>query len=156
MKELKKQIMKLLKQKLSAYGFKKKQYFLIRTVKEGNVVQIIAPGFAHGVRQRISVSISVAVIYKDINNEAIKFGELNRLKHPGAMEITDIGYHLINEIDRDSIAAHKGRLFPIIYYMRNEKERALEMRVQFPKKIIPSIKQNENQILKSFKFHINH
>jgi len=173
MKELKKQIMELLQQKLSVYGFKKKQYFLIRTVKEDNVVQIIAPGFAHGVRQRISVSISVGVIYKDINNEAIKFGEPDRLKHPGAMEITDIGYimpqkdyhewhialnsdvqsiendinnivstiiqygfphlemlseedNLINEIDRDSITAHKGRLIPIIYYMRNEKERALQ------------------------------
>ena len=37
MKELKKQIMELLQQKLSVYGFKKKQYFLIRTVKEDNV-----------------------------------------------------------------------------------------------------------------------
>lgn len=60
MKELKKQIWELLQQKLSVYGFKKKQYFLIRTVKEDNVVQIIAPGFAHGVRQRISVSFLLA------------------------------------------------------------------------------------------------
>ena len=174
MKELKKQIMELLQQKLSVYGFKKKQQrLLIRTVKENNVVQIIALGFAHRERHRIFISISVGVIYKNINDEGIKFGEPDRLKHPGAMEITDIGYimpqkdyhewhialnsdiqsiendinnivstivqygfphlemlseedNLINEIDRDSTAAHKGRLIPIIYYMRNEKERALE------------------------------
>ena len=47
MKELKKQILELLYQKLSVYGFKKKQQrLLIRTVKENNVVQIIALGFA--------------------------------------------------------------------------------------------------------------
>lgn len=41
MKELKKQILELLYQKLSVYGFKKKQQrLLIRTVKENNVVQI--------------------------------------------------------------------------------------------------------------------
>ena len=50
MKELKKQILELLYQKLSVYGFKKKQQrLLIRTVKENNVVQIIALGFAQNI-----------------------------------------------------------------------------------------------------------
>ena len=34
--------------------------------------------------------------------------------------------NLINEIDRNSTKAHKGRLIPIIYHMRNEKEQALQ------------------------------
>ena len=93
MKELKKQILELLYQKLSVYGFKKKQQrLLIRTVKENNVVQIIALGFAHRERHRIFISISVGVIYKNINNEAIKFGEANRLKYYNPMECIHIGY----------------------------------------------------------------
>ena len=80
MKELKKQIMELLQQKLSVYGFKKKQQdLLIRTVKEGNVVQMIILGFAHRERHRISVTISFGVIYKNINDEGIKFGDSNHL-----------------------------------------------------------------------------
>ena len=60
--------MELLQQKLSVYGFKKKQQdLLIRTVKEGNVVQMIILGFAHRERHRISVTISFGVIYKNIN-----------------------------------------------------------------------------------------
>ena len=174
MKELKKQIMELLQQKLSVYGFKKKQQdLLIRTVKEGNVVQMIILGFAHRERHRISVTISVGVIYKNINDEGIKFGEANHLIYYNPMECIHIGYlmpqkgyhawyfelngdpqamednirdvastiiqygfphlemlseedNLINEIDRNSTKAHKGRLIPIIYHMRNEKEQALQ------------------------------
>ena len=174
MKELKKQIMELLQQKLSVYGFKKKQQdLLIRTVKEGNVIQMIILGFAHRERHRISVTISVGVIYKNINDEGIKFGEANHLIYYNPMECIHIGYlmpqkgyhgwyfelngdpqaiednirdvastiiqygfphlemlseedNLINEIDRNSTKAHKGRLIPIIYHMRNEKERALQ------------------------------
>ena len=174
MKELKKQIMELLQQKLSVYGFKKKQQdLLIRTVKEGNVIQMIILGFAHRERHRISVTISVGVIYKNINDEGIKFGEANHLIYYNPMECIHIGYlmpqkgyhgwyfelngdpqaiednirdvastiiqygfphlemlseedNLINEIDRNSTKAHKGRLIPIIYHMRNEKEQALQ------------------------------
>ena len=174
MKELKKQIMELLQQKLSVYGFKKKQQdLLIRTVKEGNVVQMIILGFAHQERHRIFISISVGAIYKNINNEAIKFGEANRLKYYNPMECVQVGDlispkdyfgwyfmlnddptsiennvnnivstiiqygfpylemlsnedNLINEIDKTSAATYKGRIIPIIYHMRNEKERALQ------------------------------
>ncbi len=174
MKELKKQIMELLQQKLSVYGFKKRQQdLLIRTVKEGNVIQMIILGFAHRERHRIFFSISVGVIYKNINDEGIKFGEANHLIYYNPMECIHIGYlmpqkdyhgwyfelngdpqaiednirdvastiiqygfpylemlseedNLINEIDRDSTTAHKGRLIPIIYHMRNEKEHALQ------------------------------
>ncbi len=174
MKELKKQIMELLQQKLSVYGFKKKQQdLLIRTVKEGNVVQMIILGFAHRERHRISVTISFGVIYKNINDEGIKFGEANHLIYYNPMECIHIGYlmpqkdyhawyfelngdpqamednirdvastiiqygfpylemlsnedNLINEIDRTSTTTYKGRIIPIIYHMRNEKERALQ------------------------------
>ena len=174
MKELKKQIMELLQQKLSVYGFKKKQQdLLIRTVKEGNVVQMIVLGFAHRERHRISVTISIGVIYKNINDEGIKFGEANHLIYYNPMECIHIGYlmpqkgyhdgsfelngdpqaiednirdvastiiqygfphlemlseedNLINEIDRNSTKAYKGRLIPIIYHMRNEKEQVLQ------------------------------
>ena len=174
MKELKKQIMELLQQKLSVYGFKKKQQdLLIRTVKEGNVIQMIILGFAHRERHRIFFSISVGVIYKNINDEGIKFGEANHLIYYNPMECIHIGYlmpqkgyhgwyfelngdpqaiednirdvastiiqygfpylkmlsnedNLINEIDKTSTATYKGRIIPIIYHMRNEKERALQ------------------------------
>ena len=183
MKELKKQIMELLQQKLSVYGFKKKQQdLLIRTVKEGNVVQMIILGFAHRERHRISVTISFGVIYKNINDEGIKFGEANHLIYYNPMECIHIGYlmpqkgyhawyfelngdpqamednirdvastiiqygfpylemlsnedNLINEIDRTSTTTYKGRIIPIIYHMRNEKERALQYIEESIKKI---------------------
>ena len=188
--------MELLQQKLSVYGFKKKQQdLLIRTVKEGNVIQMIILGFAHRERHRIFFSISVGVIYKNINDEGIKFGEANHLIYYNPMECIHIGYlmpqkdyhgwyfelngdpqaiednirdvastiiqygfphlemlseedNLINEIDRNSTKAHKGRLIPIIYYMRNEKERALEYIEKTIKKLSKGFTKEDYELAK--------
>ena len=43
--------------------------------------------------------------------------------------------NLINEIDRTSTTTYKGRIIPIIYHMRNEKERALQYIEKSIKKI---------------------
>ena len=43
--------------------------------------------------------------------------------------------NLINEIDKTSTATYKGRIIPIIYHMRNEKERALQYIEKSIKKI---------------------
>ena len=43
--------------------------------------------------------------------------------------------NLINEIDRTSTTTYKGRIIPIIYHMRNEKERALQYIEESIKKI---------------------
>ena len=143
---------------------------------------MIILGFAHRERHRISVTISFGVIYKNINDEGIKFGEANHLIYYNPMECIHIGYlmpqkgyhawyfelngdpqamednirdvastiiqygfpylemlsnedNLINEIDKTSTTNYKGRIIPIIYHMRNEKERALQYIEKSIKKI---------------------
>ena len=172
MKELKKQIAELLHQKLSIYGFKKKgQWEYVRTVENNNVIQIIGLTFSHPERDVIAVSLTFWIIYKNINEVAMKFGEPDCCTKyyrpmvattisdliPGTCyrewcftlkddystiadntkEIVDViiqyGFpyfettskesNLIDEIKR---YGDDGRLIPIIYYIHNEKAKALE------------------------------
>ena len=99
MKELKRKIRDLLSEKLSKYGFRRKKDWDIIRIIDNNIVQIIAPSLSsHNEKHTIYIGIIVGVIYKNIDEIAVKLGEQSRLKYYSPMVATPIG-NLFLEIE---------------------------------------------------------
>ena len=80
MKELKRKIRDLLSEKLSKYGFRRKKDWDIIRIIDNNIVQIIAPSLSsHNEKHTIYIGIIVGVIYKNIDEIAVKLGEQSRV-----------------------------------------------------------------------------
>lgn len=92
MKELKRKIRDLLSEKLSKYGFRRKKDWDIIRIVDNNIVQIISPGLSsRNEKHTIYIGITVGVIYKDIDEVAVKLGDQSRLKYYSPMVGTSIG-----------------------------------------------------------------
>lgn len=92
MKELKRKIRDLLSEKLSKYGFRRKKDWDIIRIVDNNIVQIISPGLSsRNEKYTIYIGITVGVIYKDIDEVAVKLGDQSRLKYYSPMVGTSIG-----------------------------------------------------------------
>lgn len=92
MKELKRKIRDLLSEKLSKYGFRRKKDWDIIRIVDNNIVQIISPSLSsRNEKHTIYIGITVGVIYKDIDEVAVKLGDQSRLKYYSPMVGTSIG-----------------------------------------------------------------
>ena len=92
MKELKRKIRDLLSEKLSKYGFRRKKDWDIIRIVDNNIVQIISPSLSsHNEKHTIYIGIIVGVIYKNIDEVAVKLGDQSRLKYYSPMVGTPIG-----------------------------------------------------------------
>lgn len=93
MKEFKRKIRDLLSEKLSEYGFRRKRDWDMIRVIDNNIVQMISPClYSHNEKHTTYIGIIVGVIYKDIDEMAVKLGEQSRLKYYAPMVASDTGH----------------------------------------------------------------